>query len=279
MPERELAADSQGPRKGVAGASMSSDEIELPAALAGMPEGQAARTELPKVDGSRRRLNGSGGLGWLVGSALILGALIGGGLYWLPGGSETGHANWQHVAAAAQASTPNHNNLTCVDLANQASSVTAIELTASDQDLEATQQLRAALANNDADAAVAALTPSGPSKSDVAISPSALQQPELIASIREQRTELYRIELFDSCDEDGDAVEIVVNNSVFATVNLQHKGTPIVIPLSTGTNSIVVRATQDGGGGVTVMFRTSKGDFFARDMTPGEDHRIEVVVP
>ena len=101
---------------------------------------------------------------------------------------------------------------------------------------------------------------------------------ELATALKDGRKELYQIELFDCCHEDGDIVEVLVNGSSFATVPIMHGGTMLSIPLDRGNNTVTVRGVKDGGGGVTLSFRTSRGDYFARYMDVGEEHTMGVVV-
>ena len=57
-----------------------------------------------------------------------------------------------------------------------------------------------------------------------------------------------------------------------------HQGTMVSIPLDRGTNIVTVRGVKDGGGGVTVSFKTSRGEYFARYMSVGEEHSMDVIV-
>lgn len=77
--------------------------------------------------------------------------------------------------------------------------------------------------------------------------------------------------LFDSCAEDGDVVDIVLNGAVFARVPITHKGATLSVPVSSAsTTTIALRGVYDGGGGITVACRTSVGDYFGRAMGVGE---------
>jgi hypothetical protein len=57
-----------------------------------------------------------------------------------------------------------------------------------------------------------------------------------------------------------------------------HGGTTLSIPLQRGTNRVTIRGVTDGGGGITLSFRTSRGEYFARAMQVGEAYPMEVVV-
>jgi hypothetical protein len=108
--------------------------------------------------------------------------------------------------------------------------------------------------------------------------PQIVADSDLAAALRDGRQELFQIELFDCCDEDGDIVEVIVNGSSFATVPIMHGGTMLSIPLERGNNTVTIRGVKDGGGGVTLSFRTSRGDYFARSMRVGEQYQMGVVV-
>ena len=69
-----------------------------------------------------------------------------------------------------------------------------------------------------------------------------------------------------------------MNGKSFAAVPIMHQGTMLSIPLDRGSNTITVRGVKDGGGGVTLSFRTSRGEYFARYMAVGEEHHMSVVV-
>lgn len=218
---------------------------------------------------------------WLWGLALG-GAAIIAGLWLQQGGAEQRHENWQHVAAASNASTDFAQQLIHFDGAGNAHTVRSLTVTGADRNLRATQELRSALRRNDLVTATATLQTAQGLQS-VADNAS-ISGPELVpdlavtADLRNGRAELYEIELFDCCDEDGDVVELLVNGTPFATVPLINGGSVVAIPLNRGHNSITMIATRDGGGGVTVSLRTSRGQYFARYMAEGESHQMGVVV-
>ena len=101
---------------------------------------------------------------------------------------------------------------------------------------------------------------------------------ELAGALKDGRKELFQIELFDCCQEDGDVVDVLVNGSHFSTVPITNAGTLLSIPLSSGNNTITVLGSQDGRGGVTLSLRTSRGEFFARRMHVGEAYEMGVLV-
>ncbi len=218
---------------------------------------------------------------WLWGLALG-GAAIIAGLWLQQGGAEQRHENWQHVAAAANASTDFAHQLIRFDGAGNAQTVRSLTVTGADRNLRATQEVRSALRRNDLVTATATLQTAQGLQSvadNASIGwPELLPDLPMTADLRNGRAELFEIELFDCCDEDGDVVELLVNGTPFATVPLTHGGSVLAIPLNRGQNTITMIATQDGGGGVTVSLRTSRSQYFARYMAEGESHQMGVVV-
>ena len=186
------------------------------------------------------------------------------------------------MAAAADASDANTNQLVRVDAAGNAQVLPTIGVSATDLDRNATQQVRTALRRSDVMTATAALQsaqglPTASQNPDVQ-PPQIVADSALATALQNGRSELYNIELFDCCDEDGDIVEVIVNGASFATVPITHGGTMLSIPLERGSNTVTIRGVKDGGGGVTVSFRTSRGDYFARYMDVGEEYQMGVVV-
>lgn len=228
--------------------------------------------ESPKPSAARK---------WMWG-VLLAGSAIFAGLWYQQGVPEQRHENWQHVVAASNASTAFVQNLAHVDGAGNSKTLRSLAVSAADRNLEATRKLRSALWRNDLVTATATLRGAQGLKSvadtDDLRLPILLPNLALTAALRDGREELFQIELFDCCDEDGDVVEILVNGTSFATVPITNGGTVLAIPLSRGQNSVTLLATRDGGGGVTVSLRTSRGDYFARYMDEGESHQMGVVV-
>ena len=217
----------------------------------------------------------------MLGTAALMAAVLTGGWFYLGGGSaEKQHENWQHVAAAAKASTDDAQQLIRLDASGVSTENAALEVSSADMNRAAMQQIRIALMRNDLVSASAALqaaqnVPSPSSNPDVRL-PTI--DTEMATAINEGRKELYQIELFDCCHEDGDIVEVLVNGKSFAVVPIMHQGTMVSIPLDRGSNVVTVRGVKDGGGGVTVSFKTSRGEYFARYMGVGEEHSMDVIV-
>ena len=86
----------------------------------------------------------------------------------------------------------------------------------------------------------------------------------------------FSITVLDNLDEDGDVVKIKVNNMDLGDVLLTNAGSTISVPLSSsGNDTLSVIGVKDGVGGITVTFRTSKGDFYSKVMQPGEVFNIK----
>ena len=275
MPESEMTPQPDSPRPEQVGYHQSDNDIELPPIRKSSGDG----TPISQSRGSRYRKPGS--LLRLIGSAILAGTLVGVSLFLFQGlSAEKQHPNWQHVAAAAEASNE-YSHLVQLDTSGSSKVVTEIELTSADANRAASTQIREALVRGDLAGATTALqaaqqipnTPGGE-----------VEQPELVAgselatALKDQRKELYQVELFDCCDEDGDIVQVLVNDVPFATVPIMHGGTLLSIPLSQGHNTVTVQAVHDGGGGVTLAFKTSRGQFFAGFMMVGQSYQLGVTV-
>ena len=252
------------------------DDIDLP------PISDAAsQRDSDQWSSSAPAATKSGGIASLLGTVVIIGAILVGGWYFVGRSSaEKQHENWQHVDAAAKASSDNAHQLIRLDASGVLAASASLELSATDVNHAAMQQIRIALIGGDLVSATAALQaaqtlPSPSVNPDVRLP---TMSAEMATAINEGRKEIYQIELFDCCDEDGDIVEVLVNGTSYAAVPIMHQGTILAIPLDRGNNTITVRGVKDGGGGVTVSFRTSRGEFFARYMDVGEEHHMDVVV-
>ena len=251
------------------------DDIDLP------PSPEEKGTSTDAVDWSREAPPDPS-KSWLPKFAAV--ALVAAGLlvtswFAFPPSLEKQHENWQYIAAAAKASG---DQLTHVDASNVSSVASSIEVTSSDAARMATRQIRSALLRNDLVTATALLQ--GAQNMPTASANPKAKPPELVAGaslsndLKNGKAELYQIELFDCCYEDGDVIEVIVNGNSFATVPITNGGTMVSVPLARGNNTIGIRAVTDGGGGVTVSFRTSRGDYFAQSMSVGTEHQIRVVV-
>ena len=278
MPDHDFTPMPDSPQPQGAGHYRADDDIELPstrdeagtAGTAGWPDN--ARSDIKPT-----------GFSPLLGGAVLLAAALVGGWFLMPAGStESAHPNWKHVATAAEASDDNGTQLVHLNQAGNAEVLPSLELSRSDLKRSATRKVRVALGRGDVITATAELQ-SAQSLPSAAQNPDA-RPPEIAAdsvlakSLKEGEQELFEIELFDCCDEDGDIVEVKVNGTSFATVPIVHGGTKLSIPLKQGNNTVSIRGVRDGGGGVTLSFRTSRGDYYARPMRVGQEYQMGVVV-
>ena len=217
---------------------------------------------------------------WLGTALLSVAILMAVG--WLYSGSavESNHPEWSRVSTATAASTPDSVGIVQVESNGTEQVVPAIEVSYRDIDRGSTRTVRTALFRGDLVTATKNL------QAAQGLDPAAalVELPDLTTNaplqtlLKDRSNELFEVHLYDCCDEDGDVVEVLVNEAPFATVPIHHQGTIIAIPLHRGMNSIGIRGVADGGGGITVGFRTSRGDFYCGAMTQGQEHRLGVVV-
>lgn len=270
MPDHELSPIPEPLRPKPSHESYDGQDIELPPETPDRPPTDRWVTS----NQPERKRNSNNWLGTIA----LLGALVAAGFYtWGGGSTEKQHPNWQHVAAATKASSDSSSQLVTSAANGTAQLVNSVSLSQADLNQAATQRIRATLASGDIATATAQLQAaqqvSAEAKADTVL-PDLATNAQLASDLESGRKELFQLELFDCCDEDGDIVEVLVNGQSFATVPIMHAGTTLTIPLSTGDNSIVIRGTRDGGGGVTLGVRTSEGEFFSRYLWVGEECMI-----
>jgi len=101
--------------------------------------------------------------------------------------------------------------------------------------------------------------------------------PAIARQISTGEAQFCRVFLYDSCAEDGDTVQVMVDGEPYVVVPLTVAGTSILIPVSAeAPTSIAIKGIYDGGGGITVGARTSEGDFFSRAMYVGETEELTI---
>ncbi len=209
---------------------------------------------------------------------VVLAMTVAATAFWFQAGNpEQRHENWKHVAAASDSSTEFAQQLIHIDEEGNSQALRSISVSRADLSQNASPRNQSVLSSSGPTTAISALHSL---QNLQAVAKAAAMNPAitLANAMRNGRAELFEIELFDCCDEDGDVVEILLNGAPFAAVPLTHGGSVVAIPLAPGRNSITVLATHDGGGGVTVSLRTSHGEYFARYMDEGESHQMGVVV-
>ena len=262
---------------------MPDDDIELPPIPQSLPGMSAAGPEIPagvSPGGAKPPRRFRQAL-WAVG--LLATVAVGAWFLQSSTSTEEGHPNWKHVAAATEASVSQQADvLIHVDESGAAHVVPSIDVSAMDVDEDPSRAVRDSVRSNALEAATASLQAAQriPVVADVE-----QQKPELAPDSRlreavsKEETKFFRLHVFDCCDEDGDVVQIVVNGEPFATIPITHEGALVSVPLAPGGNTVSLRGIRDGGGGITVSFRTSRGDYFCKRMRVGQEHRLGVVVP
>lgn len=252
---------------------------DLRAAGSRLPEADIELPDEPSDDpptvttqGGHRR--GSGLLTNLALGAGTLALLAGAGWFLL--GSTVGerlHPNWTFVEAAGEASDAvGAELLAVVDEKGVVDAVDAVEVREADLDPKATRALQISQRRGDTAAVREQLQAAqGGLGGDVALATD-------LAGLIDADVRVYRIEVWDCCDEDGDAIDLVINGVSIMTVPLTHEPTSLAIPLRRGENTIALRGSRDGRGGVTVAFRTSQGEYYNRRLRVGRQHQIGVVV-
>ena len=156
----------------------------------------------------------------------------------------------------------------------------AVDVSYRDIDRATTRKIRSYLAKQDFFAATAALQAAQViPTADPATQPPEVSANSALAKALENRDNaLFEVHLHDCCAEDGDVVGVFVNGAPFATVPISHQEVKLSIPLAKGSNEVTVRGVADGGGGITIALRTSRGTFFCRSMSVGEEIPIGVMV-
>jgi hypothetical protein len=110
--------------------------------------------------------------------------------------------------------------------------------------------------------------------------PTALMTPGVRQEIAKGDVRFYHVHLRDNCFNDGDIVEIMLNGQPMFLVPITNAGATLSIPVSASSATVIsVRGIYDGGGGITVACRTSRGEGFVRVMEPEEVQPLGVVLP
>jgi hypothetical protein len=211
-----------------------------------------------------------------------------------PGSHESAAFNWRHVEKVGQKANEAHDAgiLGHVSAGGTLAFVTQVRLTDADRDTETTNAIARALrAGNVAAAetalaeaqAIAAVT--DPQSTAPTRAPLPRVVPTLTPGLRraivDGSSTFFMIYVFDTCDQDGDVVDILVGGERFATIPLTHHGATLSIPIPHGTGlDFAVRAVRDGeGGGVTLGCRTSTGDFLTGALPEGQIVPLHFATP
>lgn len=230
-------------------------------------------------------------------AAMAAAALLGGAALMSPAGDETTAPNWSHVQAASAADQP----MQWVGAGGTKTATDRVPLSDEDADAPTTAAIRQALLAGDTALAdqrfreAQRIEPAPPTAlpdaadahaATASPAPSALEPIEatLTTGMREEirrgDARFFHIHLYDSCWDDGDVVEILLNGQPTFLVPISNSGATLSVPVSTtGVTVVAVRGVYDGGGGITVACRTSRGDGFVRVMAPGEVQPLGVAQP
>lgn len=223
---------------------------------------------------------------------ILIGSL-GLGASWWPTGVESSYPAWEfHALAAQEAGSAGHLSgggpgIHWHPRHGSAEVSQMVPVSSADLDADATTEVRRHLANGDSAAADQALRQAQVGlipaadvlRGDQQVTPTV---PTLSSGMREELlrgdSRCFHIHLSDSCAEDGDVVELIIDGVRFATVPITNEGATLSIPFRTdGSTTVTVRGVQDGMGGITVACRTSLGQGFLRVLSPGEEQTLAVI--
>ncbi len=84
---------------------------------------------------------------------------------------------------------------------------------------------------------------------------------EILNAFKNEEMELYRVSVSDFLDEDGDMIQVDINNIPYKRISLVHDEQSIPMPVyKNKPQTIKITALKDGKGGVTVGLRTHQGE-------------------
>lgn len=183
---------------------------------------------------------------------------------------EKSHANWQHAERAAQESRK-AGETQLVTVANGAVALlTTIKLD-SKPDPATTTKVTAALNSGQPDAVqqVIADAQQVPAIQLVQTGERLYQsiKPQISEGLKAELlkgdAKFFHLYMYDCCAEDGDVIEVQLDNQPFAIVPITHAGATLSVPLVAGkVTALAIRGVRDGGGGITVAFATDDGAAF-----------------
>jgi hypothetical protein len=216
-------------------------------------------------------------------AAAVLAAVVFFNIQGQSGGTapETGSANWAaQVAPTNDAYRNDHGKpIRHVDSRGNASYGSTVTVSADDRDDATTRAVALALRSGNPAAAEAAIQQAQKipdTRAAVATVKPSLS-PGLLDDLARPGTAFYRVYLNDSCDEDGDVVELRIGGQTFAVVPIDHKGVTLSVPVpASGSTRVSIVGVKDGGGGITVGCRTSEGNYFCRSLAEGEEQTVGI---
>lgn len=95
--------------------------------------------------------------------------------------------------------------------------------------------------------------------------------PNLLNDLIGGKSELRTIKIYDFLENDGDVVEIIINNNKLGFYDLTNAEQEISVPFyKNSLTQIKVKAVDDGGGGVTFGMKGTQGEFKTKVMQLGE---------
>ena len=220
-------------------------------------------------------------------AALLCGIVLTGGWLWRSIClQETRHDSWQHIESANSASVERETNmLTHIGPNGMQSLVPVVQVGQADFASDVTESIRSALwkdevavANQRIETEVQATTAID-AKTSAEVQHDFSSDPDMVLAIKRGDTKFFQLQMRDCCHEDGDVVSLAVNGTPYATIPLTHAGAVVTLPLSSGVSLVTLTGVKDGGGGITIQFSSSQGDYFARAMKEGEEYHIGVAAP
>lgn len=95
--------------------------------------------------------------------------------------------------------------------------------------------------------------------------------PILLQDLINNKSELRVIKIYDFLENDGDVVEITINNNRLGFYDLTNTEQKISVPFYKNVPTLIkVKAVDDGGGGVTFGMKGTQGEFKTKVMQLGE---------
>lgn len=200
---------------------------------------------------------------------------------------------WDHVLKASSA--VNSDEVLHVSSGSKPILVNEIRFGERDLDAAKTKEIRTALVAGNVDAADAALrnaltlpaisdatTKGNRSKANqemtaqIGASTPAPILPAIAAvlheSIKSDNIRYFSTHVYDPCAEDGDIVCLFIGEQPYILVPLTRAGCRISIPIERGSaTSVRLVGIRDGGGGITVAYKTGTGTFICRSFKPGTE--------
>lgn len=220
----------------------------------------------------RGRARGSGGLGFAAQAVFVV-ALLGGFAWWQLGGlGREADPHWRVVLRAEEATAAaGAERLVRVDARGAETLVDELRVSRRDLDPALGEAVAGALRAGDAERASELVAAAQDPSAELTLAAG-------FADSLGDDARFYTVRVRDVCDDDGDVVELAVNGRPMGTVAIHRAGATLRLPLERGSNTVTLRAVEDGRGGVTVGFQTEDGVYTARRLRVGKEVTLGVVV-